>query len=242
MDILYKPVPSIHGERIAGRAATVRQQIRGLAGEIDKNSFDLGELFLEVQVNSYAKQWGYDNLGEYALLELGIKPRRAQYLARITRVCKAAGVARKDYEKVGTTKLREIATLDPKGSYFNQDTRQNEPLVEHIANLIAEAPDMTTEEVEQEIRRLKGMVGDNAMQTRSFILTVSGWRDVVDRAFEQVRRMKGSKSRDVEGKAIEYSNAQCLEDLCADWLADPHNFMEEPDQSKIQLDVPMEGI
>ena len=150
---------AIHGEAIAGQQAksiALRKRMLLLSTDLTKNTFDLAEAFLEAQESGCYLEWGFDSLGDYASLELGIKHRKAQYLARIVKVCRECGVSRKDYEPVGITKLREITTLNPGDSFYNAEDKKSEPMVEHIVRLIAEAPENSTVELEQEIARLKG--------------------------------------------------------------------------------------
>jgi hypothetical protein len=60
------------------------------------------------------------------------------------------------------------------------------------------------------------------------------------RCFESIRRHLGSAGRDETGKAKEYSDGKVIESLCAEWNADPRNFLEEPDESKQQIEVSLE--
>ena len=77
---------AILGEAVAGRTAEVRKQMQSLAGDLQRNTFDIAELALEAQEKSYFLQWGFATLGEYGEQELGIKHRKLKYLAHITKV------------------------------------------------------------------------------------------------------------------------------------------------------------
>src|ERR1035437_2355915 len=158
----------IVGEAVAGKSASLRKRMFLLSTDLTRNTFDLAEALLEAQETHCFLEWGFDSIGDYAELELGVKPRKAQYLARIARVCRDCGVARKDYEPVGVTKLREITRLDPEVSHYNAEEKKHEPLVDHIVRLIAEAPELSLVEIELEVARLQGMTGDNAMVDRSY--------------------------------------------------------------------------
>lgn len=232
---------NIVGEAVAGQSATLRKRMRLLAGDLTRYTFDLAEAFLLAQETRCYAEWGFESLPEYAEVELGIKPRKAQYLARIAKVCRDCGVARKDYEPVGVTKLREITTLDPGTSYYNADEKTHEPMVDHIVRLIAEAPELDTVEVEQEVARLKGMTGDNAMVLRAYKVTLSCWENTIKRCFESVRMRLGSAGRDGTGAAREYSDGNVIECLCAEYNSDPRNFMEDADESQVQIEVPEES-
>ena len=232
----------IVGESVAGYSASLRKRIGVLAQDLQRNTFDLAEAFLEAQETpSYLHGWGYETLGDYASQELGIKHRRAQYLARIVRVCRECGVVRKVYEKVEITKLREITSLNPDRSYFNRETGLNEPLVDHIVNLIAEAPELTTDEIGERVAHLKGLDGENSMLTRSYSVTRSAYENVIKTCFESIRMRLGSAGRDEEGKGKEYGDGTVIEALAAEYNSDPRNFMEEEtDEPKVNIDVPEE--
>jgi hypothetical protein len=232
--------PAIYGEDVAGKSAALRKRMRTLAADLNVHTFDLAEAFLQAQDSHCYLEWGFESLPQYAELELGIKPRRAQYLSRIVRVCRECGVARKDYEPVGTTKLREITTLDPGGTYFNKETHEHEPMVDHIVRLIAEAPENSSIEVDEEVARLKGMDGENAIITRSYKVTRSAYENTIKAALEAMRRHLGSKGRDGTGAAVDYPDGTCLEYICQEYLNDPSNFMEEQDESHVQIEIPEE--
>src|ERR1039458_959121 len=108
---------AIIGEAVAGQEAKVlalRKHMLLLSSDLTKNTFDLAEAFLEAQESGCYREWGFESLGEYAAVELGIKHRKAQYLARIVKVCRECGVARAVYEPVAYSpetmlKLRAIA-------------------------------------------------------------------------------------------------------------------------------------
>lgn len=231
---------TIVGDAVAGQSATLRSRLRLLAQDITRNTFDLAEAFLEAQETRCYAQWGYESIGEYAETELGVKQRKCQYLARIARTMRVCGIKRLDYEPAGLTNLRIITTLDPEGTYFNQETRAHESMAEHITELVAEAPELSTKEVEAEVNRLLGMDGENAMVHKSYSVTKSCYENTIQRCFEAVRMRLGSAGRDDTGAAKEYNDGAVLEALCAEYLADPRNFMEEPDESRVQTEVPLE--
>jgi hypothetical protein len=231
---------AILGETIAGRAATVRKQMASLSTDLQRNTFDIAELALEAQEHGYFREWGYDSFGEYGEQELGIRHRKLQYLARICKVTKACGIQRADYQPAGITKLRSICSLDPDTSYFNTETKLHEDMAEHITALIAEAPELDTKEVEERVAHLKGLDGDNAMLTKSYSVTKSAYESTVKRCFEAVRMRLGSAGRDDTGAAREYTDGNVIEALCAEFLSDPRNFLEESDESQVQIELPEE--
>jgi hypothetical protein len=220
--------------------ASVRERIKALSVAVEANTFELGELFYEAQENGYPQKWGFASLGEYAVEELGIKHRKAQYLSHIVRIMKAAGIQRADYQPAGVTKLRSITSLDPGATYFNQETKQHEDMAEHITALVAEAPELSTKEVDERVAHLKGMDGPNAMLTKSYSVTKSCYEDVIQPCYESIRKRLGSAGRDDTGIAREYSDGVVIEALCAEYNADPRNFLEETDESQAQIEIPTE--
>ena len=224
--------PAIIGEQVAGRSSQVRKALQRLSTGLSGTTLDMAELLFEAQENNYANQWGYPSLPNFAEKELGLKPRKAQYLARIVKVYRAVGLTRSTCENIPTSKLRAITTLDPEGSFWNNDTKQPEPLDEHIVRLITEAEDMTLRQIAAEVARLKGQTGPNRRVTRSYNVDEATYTGVIKPAFELVRKKLGSSGRDDEGNAKEYSDGVCIEMLCSDFLADPNN--QEP------MDLPEE--
>ena len=232
---------AIIGEQIAGRAASVRKQLKDLTSDVKAHTFDMAELLFEAQENNYPAQWGYASTLEYGAKELGLKERKVQYLTRTVKVCRAVGLTRAQYEPAGTSKLREITTLNPEGSYFNIAEHTSEPLDDHIVRLILDSDTMTVEQVKEEVLRLKGMTGPNRMVVRSCSVTQSAWTNVIQPAYELARRILGSSGRDETGQATEYKDGACLEVICAAFNADPNN-QPEPEEPQSAPKLPMEDF
>lgn len=226
---------AIYGEAEAGRASTVRKDLQRLTANIQQDVFTQADLFYEAQLNAYYLRWGYESLGEYAMKELGVKERRAQYLSRIVKVCRAVGMERKNYEPAGISKLREITTLNPEDFFFDKDKNQNFPLDELIVDLILAADEMTFQEVKDKVDLLKGQTGENKQVVRSYGVTQSTWDNVIKPAMELARRKLGSAGRDEAGTATEYSDGACMEVICVSYAQDPHNYVEESDESEQQV-------
>jgi hypothetical protein len=149
----------------------------------------------------------------------------------------AVGLKRAQFEHAGTSKLREIATLDPTGSYFNKDTHANEPLVDHVVRLVLDSDEMTVQQTHDEVLRLQGRTGPDSPVTRSTTYPRAVWENVVKPARELARQLLGSSGRDDEGTAKEYSDAACDEVICAAFLADPNNA---PEPEEVVIKLPME--
>ena len=127
-------------------------------------------------------------------------------------------MTRIQYEPAGISKLREITTLNPEGTFWNKETRVSEPLDEHIVRLILDADTMTVPVVKEEVARLKGQVGPDRPVTHSYTAPQSAYENVIKAAIELARRMLGSAGRDDEGNAVEYKDGACLECICASFL------------------------
>jgi hypothetical protein len=237
---------AIVGEAIAGRSAHVRQELHKLSVGVNSSSLELAELLFEAQENNYIFGWGFPSLPAFAEKELGLKPRKAQYLARVIKVTREVGLVKEQIKSVAISKLRVITTLNPDGSFFNRETKTNESLDEHIVRLITEADDLTLKQIEAEVVRLKGMDGPNRRITRSYNTDQSTYDNVIKPAFELLRKKLGSAGRDDSGNAIEYHDGVIIEMLCADALADPNNqepveLPEEPPKKEV-VQMPMEAI
>ena len=231
--------PAVHGEAVAGRAAEVRKQLARMASNITASAFDMITLLTEAQEHGYALQWGFTSLLDYGEKELHLKASKTRYLARIGKVMKAVGLKRGQYEAAGTSKLREIVTLDPEGSFFNRETRIPEPLDEHIVRLVLDHDKLTVQQVKDEVARLKGQVGPDRRVIRSYSTDASTWENVIKVAYEKARMHLGSKGRDDEGKATEYTDGECQEVICAAFNA---NLDYEPEPEESESNLPMEKI
>lgn len=240
----------IVGEAVAGRSATVRKQLLRMVSNMAVSTFDFIELIAEAQENNYASSWGFSSTVDYGTKELGLKKRKIQYLARIGKVCKEVGLTRSQFEPAGVSKLREITTLDPEGTFWNKDAHVSEPLDDHIVRLILDSDKMNVEQVEVEVARLKGQVGQDRRVLRSYSTDAATWTNVISAAIEKARKYLGSKGRDGEGNAVEYSEGACYECICAAFNADP-NYEEDPgdltmeqvlEESKAPPTLPMENI
>jgi len=218
-----KTPTAIVGESVAGQSAFLRRKLLLIATDIKEQTFDLAEALFEATTNKKHLEWGYSSIAEYSETELGIKARKARYLVRIVRICRAVGVPREIYEPIGVTKLREITTLDPAASFFNKELNQNEPMSAYIKKLLVDAPRMKAAEVVAEVQRLKGQIGDDARVIRSFSYTKACWEYVIKPAMEKARQIMGSRGRDEEGIAEEYSDGAVEESIHASFLADPNN-------------------
>lgn len=229
--------PAIYGEAVAGRSAKVRESLLRLSANINASVADMVELLTEAVENNYLPAWGFSSVLEYGTEELGLKKRKTQYLTRIGKVTKAVGLTRSQWEPAGTSKLREICTLDPEGSYWNIAEHANEDMAEHIVRLILDCDKLTVKQVKEEVLRLKGRVGPDRPVVRSTSYPQSVWENVIKPARELARRLLGSSGRDDEGNAKEYSDGVCDEMIYSRFLTDPNNSPEPQELPKEEKDM-----
>lgn len=237
-DPLLAPV-AIVGEVVAGaaakRAQAIRTQINGLNELVTSSTFDLAELLAEVKGAGYFGSWGYQTFPDYVELELGMKPRRAHYLVRIHNIMKQLNIPRSLYEMVSITKLREIVRLEPGDFYHNLETGENEPLAGHIVRLVESAQSLSMEQIVNEIKRLLNLVGDDELTWWNVSVKRIVRESVILPAMELARQRMGSAGKDNEGVAVEYSDGAVLEMICAEFLADPNNTVDENDMFLVDV-------
>jgi hypothetical protein len=221
-----------------------------MVSNLSTNTFDLALLLHEARENNYASAWGFSSLAEYAEKELGLKKRKSEYLTRIVKVARAVGLLREQFEPCGVSKLREITRLDPEGTFWNKDAHVSEDLAEHIVRLILDHDKLNIQQTKDEVARLLGQSGPDRRVMRSYSTDITTWTNTISVAIERARKFLGSKGRDSEGNAKEYSEGECYECICATFNADP-NYDEEPMeipkeekdmQDYVKAELPMEGI
>lgn len=223
----------IVGEVVAGDSVKVRKTLEKLIQNVNKSTFDIGELLHRIKKNGYFNGWGFTTFQEY-VDTLDIKARKAQYLTRIVDVMDQVGVGRDEYEKLGVAKLREISSLDPTATYKNPQTGAETAIRDFILGFIEKANEMPLEEVKQHVRTLKGFVGDNDLVWMNFCVTRSVKDNTVDPAKELARRNIGSVGKDDEGVSKDASDGACLEVWAAEFLNNPaNNVLSEKETNEV---------
>lgn len=220
-DELTNPTPTedpqeIVGEAEAGdRASQVRRRINKLIKQVNTNTFDLAEYLHEAKQKNYYTTWGFETYTEYAE-SLKIKRSRAYYLVDVVETMKRAAVSRPEFEQVGMSKLRIIARLDP-------DTEYNgTPVVMLIRELTLKAAQMTEQEVQAEVDKIQGKVGDDSMVWMNLHIKKIARENVCKPALGLIKNVIGSVGVDEEGNAIDASDGAAFEMACANILSDPN--------------------
>lgn len=211
----------IVGEAVAGSAAKARKQLEKLISDVNKSSFDIGDLLHLIKKNGYYD--GYTTFQEYQA-SLDIKPRKAQYLRRISEVMEAVGITREKYEPLGIAKLREITSLKPEESWTDPETGNQIPMKEFIVGLVEKGAEMDLEDdIKKHVRTLKGLVGENDLVFLNLSVKRSVMDNTVRPALELAKNAIGSVGKDDEGISQDASDGAALEALAVEFLNNPAN-------------------
>jgi hypothetical protein len=208
----------IIGGVVAGEAAKARATLEAKIAVMNANVFDVAELLYAVKKGHYYDQ---PTFMEY-IETLKIKPRKAAYLVRIQEVMDTIGCKRAQYEPIGVTKLREIASLDPVATYHNPLDEKDSPMRDWIWGLIEDAPTLSLDDVQHMVRILKGFIGENDLTWRNFRVTRTAAEQTIDPAITKALAKIGDVGQDADGNATAASKGRALEMICAEVNNDPN--------------------
>jgi hypothetical protein len=194
------------GEVQDSRAEAVRARLTEIKNSSDDNFFEMCELLLEAQEKALHQHWGFARFGDWIEVASGLdmSARQAYYYVGIAKKALDLGLVREDLLKAKISKLKEIFTLDPQE--HADDMRQ----------LVADAPIWTLDEIKEKVRDLKGDSEENEFGHITIKYPLSA-KPVIDEAFELAKRLRGDTT--LHGDAVEPSNGQVLEDICADFIS-----------------------
>jgi hypothetical protein len=208
----------IVGEVEAGEAAKVRGALTKAIRQVNVSTFDIIELVHKVQSK---RMYTTATFYEY-LKTLDFKVQKLKYLARIGEFMEQAEISRAEAENIGVTKMRAISRLDPATTYTNPVTNEAVPMIEYINALLAAAPTTTSDKLEENIRILKGEVGENDMTWLNIRVSRLTKTNVIDVAFSKAATNIGDIGTDKDGIAIKPSDARKLEIICVAYNLDPN--------------------
>ena len=208
----------IVGEVEAGEAAKVRGALTKAIRQVNVSTFDIIELVHKVQSK---RMYTTATFYEY-LKTLDFKVQKLKYLARIGEFMERAEISRAEAENIGVTKMRAISRLDPATTYTNPVTNEAVPMIEYINALLAAAPTTTSDKLEENIRILKGEVGENDMTWLNIRVSRLTKTNVIDVAFSKAATNIGDVGTDKDGIAIKTSDARKLEIICVAYNLDPN--------------------
>jgi|GEM_PF-2206178 hypothetical protein len=230
MDIITEEVTdptAIVGQKVAGESAKVRKQLEQLIKKVNTSAFDIADLLYSVKKNGYYE--GYETFNAF-IQTLEIKPRKAQYLTRMNEVMDALGFNREKYEPLGVAKLREICSLNINDEWVNPETKEVVPIKSFVIGFIEKGQGLTFEEIQQHVRTLKGLVGENNLVFLHFSVKQSVLENVVRPALDLAKKHIGSVSKDAEGISQDASDGSALEVIAIEYLTSA----EEPGDEKVE--------
>lgn len=210
------PQQVIVGQKVAGESAKVRKALEQLIKKVNNSAFDIADLLYTIKKNGYYE--GYTTFQEY-VKTLEIKPRKAQYLTRMTEVMADLGIPREKYEPLGTAKLREITSLNVNDTWINPETKEETPIKTFIETFIEQGKEMPLDDIKQHVRTLKGLVGSEAFTFLHVSLKQGALDNVVRPALDRAKMLIGSVGKDDEGTSIDASDGAALEAISAEFLA-----------------------
>lgn len=212
--------PVIIGEQVAGEAAKVRKELEQLISKVNTSAFDIGILLHTIKKNGYYD--GFTTFSEYTRT-LQLKPRKAQYLQRIASVMETLAIPREEYEPLGIAKLREITSLNVDGTFIHPDTKAETPMKEFIRGFVEKGQDMKLEAIQQHVKTLKGLIGDEDMNWVHLYMKQIVIDQVARPALNQAKMLIGSVKKDDEGISQDASDGAAAEVIFVAFLNDPAN-------------------
>ena len=221
MEQVLNAVPTvIVGEKTAGEAHKIRKQLEQLIKKVNNSAFDIGDLLWTIKSNSYYE--GFNTFTEY-VKTLNIKYRKARYLTRISEVMHELNVPRETYEPIGIAKLREITSLDTNGTWINPETKEETPIKAFVQGFIEKGQELPLEEIQQHVRTLKGITGENAFGWIHLYMKQLAIDNVARPALEKAKAMIGTVAKDEEGNSKDASDGQAAESIFATFLSGEGN-------------------
>jgi hypothetical protein len=217
--MLHAPIV---GETVAGEAAAALKQVKALVKGISSNTFDLAEALHKVKKNKYYAP-KYNTFSEYAK-SLDVTVSKVYYLVKLVEVMEAVGVPREQYEPVGIVKLRTICRLELIDGNDEPKMYDGLPATDHIKMLVG-ATSLTPEQVEEEVKKRLGLMGEDAMVWVNFPIKLAA-RNKWDEAVTLAQKNIGSTGQDAEGNYVDASTGRCAEIIAVSYVQDPNNHPE----------------
>lgn len=215
----------IVGEAVAGESAKTRKALEKAIKQVNMSTFDIIELLHKVRSG---RMYTTPTFDEY-LKTLDINLQKAKYLTDIGEFMETIHCTRAEAEACGVTKMRIIKRLDPKATYTNPMTKETVPMIEYIWGFIQNAHTYTSQKMEEDVRILKGEIGDNDVTWLNIRLTRLVKTNIVEPAFEKAGLNIGDVGKDSDGVAIPASDALKLEVICVRYNQD---ISEDPEVSQ----------
>ena len=215
----------IVGEVVAGEAHKAKKQLEGLIKFQETSNFDIATLCYTIKRKGLFHP--FTTFQDYYKTLTKIKPRKIQYLTRMAEVMDKVGITREVYEPLGIARLREITSLDPDAEWTNPNTKAVTPMKEFIVGFVEAGESITTDQLKNNVKTLKGLTGENDIVWWNVPFTRSAFENTITPALELTKANIGSVGKDDEGISKDASDSTCVEAWAADVLADPSNKVTE---------------
>jgi hypothetical protein len=222
VEIIQAPKPEL-----AARAGQVLAKILMIRDGLYNSMFELADLLSEAKKNDYHTHWGYVRFDEWVEQGSGldISARTAFYLINIVEKANELGIPREAMSGVKISKLKSIFSLD---STKHADS---------IKLLLENAESKSLEEINEEVWKIKSNGNGEPMAYITIKMPKSVKDDVVDLAFDMVRREIGDVVNPETGEISEATPGRCMEFICVEWMQDAHRKLQEaPKQEPIPVE------
>lgn len=207
----------------------VLERLQAIVKQQQLSTFEVAELLYTVDRNDLWAIKGHESLDDWAAktdLDIGI--REIRYLISVHKKSTAMSIPKNQLVAAKISKLKIIFQLDPTAEVVDTQTGEVESMDEIIRLLIKEAPHKTLKEIKQIVQDLlnKGKEEDEQITWLNLCILRSA-KHVVEDALELARVNAGS-SYTADGQTTkEMLDSRALELICADYLSDPNNRLEE---------------
>jgi hypothetical protein len=207
VEIIPAPSPSLQL-----RAGEVLARIIAIRDGLFDKMFDLAELLKESKDGAFHLHWGFSRFEDWVEKGSGldISARTAFYLINIVEKARELGISRDKYTGVKISKLKAIFSLDAKKHG------------EEIRLLLETADSKSLEEIQSEVWKIKTDGKGEEFAYITIKVPKSVKEDVVDLAFEEVRRIYGDIVDEETGEVKEATPGKCLELICVEFIQDAH--------------------
>lgn len=179
------------------RQEIVRSEIIELDKQIEQGYLDLARLLSEAFHAEFHADWGHQTFESFCNSELSTHYRKAKYLISIYDKVKFLDLPKDRVEKLGWTKMKEIATVID---------------AENAKEWLEKAEKLTSRELEDEVstvkRRRVGGSSTPAMVTMTFKMTDVEANPITE-ALEEAKKLCEADNDSI-----------ALEMICQDWLMD----------------------
>jgi hypothetical protein len=182
------------------RSEEVRQGILDAHQIVEQSYVDLAKLLAEAYHKEFYLEWGFADFKEYCDAELDVQYRKAMYLVEVADCIKKYKIPIKDVEKLGWTKMKDLATVITE---------------ENLKEWIAKAKELSSRELTEQVKisRQEDGEGRGAVPQVTTMKFTMGEAEanVITEALEEAKKL-------LEGGDSAQQSVLALEMICQDWL------------------------